>query len=256
MKKLEIILLLVTIMSFAGCENETAGTKTDSIMVYAAASLTDVISEISDSFFVDYHIKVQLNLASSGTLARQIEQGERPAIYLSASKNWADYIESSGYTLANYKKEIVQNDLVLIVPNSSAINSVKINPKTPISLLLNDGRLSMGNPAHVPAGKYAQEAIDFYDWNEQTRKKILPAKDVRSALMVVELSESPLGVVYRTDAVKSDKVKIVGVFDKESHKPIQYIASVITESLASKEFFNYLTSDKMKSVWSKYGFVE
>ena len=256
MNKLTLVIIALSLLVFANCTNKKATTDNKFITVYAAASLTDVITEISDSFKADYGIDVRLNLASSGTLARQIEQGERPNVYLSASKKWADYVEESGFTLPNYKKEIMHNELVLIAPNSSALSSIEINPKTDISSLLGDDRLSIGDPAHVPAGKYAQGAIDFYGWTKQVEGKLLPAKDVRSALMVVELGEVPLGIVYRTDALKSKKVKIVGSFGEESHKPIQYIASVIAEEAAGKDFYNFLTSEKVRPVWNKYGFKE
>lgn len=255
MKKLELIIIILIGLLFTKCKKESTEIKQEPLLVYAAASLTDVITEIRDSFEVDYGIEINLNLASSGTLARQIEQGERPEIYLSASENWAQYVMDLGFILAKNQKEIVQNELVLIAPISSSINSVEINSKTNIGSYLINGRLSMGDPAHVPVGKYAQEALKYFGWEEQTKGRILPTKDTRSALMVVELGEVAMGIVYRTDAMKSKKVKIVGRFIEESHHPIQYIVSIVKESEETKDFFNYLFSEKMVCVWEKYGFI-
>ena len=122
------------------------------LLVFAAASLTDVLSEIIDSFEVEYRIKVQINLASSGTLARQIEQGGVPGVYISASKKWADYVDSLGLILPGYKTEIARNELVLIAPLNSKLEVAAIDSSLDFITLMGSGRLSVGDPSHVPAG--------------------------------------------------------------------------------------------------------
>jgi molybdate transport system substrate-binding protein len=224
------------------------------IMVFAAASLTDVLSEIIDSFEVKYQVKVQTNMASSGTLARQIEQGGTPDIFISASKKWADYIDSLGYILSGTKVAIAKNDLVLIAPLNSTLEVSVIDSSLNFVFLLGGERLSIGDPAHVPAGKYAQQSLQYFGWYDQLNGKTLPAKDVRSALMVVEMEEAPLGIVYRTDARKSVKVKILNAFPENSHKPIVYMGGVCKDNSTAKAFFDYLNSDATKVTWLKYGF--
>jgi molybdate transport system substrate-binding protein len=113
------------------------------IMVFAAASLTDVLSEIIDSFEVKYQVKVQTNMASSGTLARQIEQGGTPDIFISASKKWADYIDSLGYILSGTKVAIAKNDLVLIAPLNSTLEVSVIDSSLNFVFLLGGERLSI-----------------------------------------------------------------------------------------------------------------
>ncbi len=225
-----------------------------SIMVFAGASLTDVLSEIIDSFEVKYQIKVQMNMASSGTLARQIEQGAAPDIYISASKKWADYVDSLGYLLAGTKSAIAENELVLIAPLNSSLEVSEIDSTFDFMSLLGSERLSMGDPAHVPAGKYARQSLEYFGWYSSLQGKVLPAKDVRSALMVVEMGEVPLGIVYRTDALKSAKVKILNTFPVYSHKPIVYVGGVCKDNSTAKAFFNYVNSADTKAIWTKYGF--
>lgn len=224
------------------------------IMVYAAASVTDVLNEITKAFEAEYHIKVQTNLASSGTLARQIEQGAMPDIYLSASKKWADYVAEQSNIANENIAEIAKNELVLIAPINSSIVKQMIDSSMALPQMLKNNRLSIGDPAHVPAGKYAKQALEYFGWYDELDHMTLPAKDVRSALMVVELAETPLGIVYKTDAMKSDKVKIVGSFPEKSHKPIVYVAEIVKNNDASKKFIAFLNSEKTAEIWAKYGF--
>jgi molybdate transport system substrate-binding protein len=224
------------------------------IMVFAGAGLTDVLSEIIDSFEILNPIKVQTNMASSGTLARQIEQGADPDIFISASTHWADYVDSLGYILPGTKVPIAKNELVLIAALNSSVKVAAIDSSLDFMSLLGKYRLSMGDPAHVPAGSYAKESLEYYGWFDKLEGKILPAKDVRSALMVVEFDEAPLGIVYHTDAQKSDKVIILGTFPETSHKPIVYVGGLCKENDMAKVFFEYLTGNASQTIWAKHGF--
>lgn len=241
-----------------GCGNSTikqkGSDKQNAIMVFAAASLSDVLTELVDSFKVDRGVDIKVNFASSGTLARQITQGVKPHIYISASKNWAYYIDSLGFSQDAYTSVIAENSLVFIVPQSSLLDTVIVDSTFEILPVLGEERLSMGDPAHVPAGKYGKQALEYYGLYADVETRLLPAKDVRSALMVVELAESPLGIVYKTDALKSELVKVVADFASKSHQPIEYVAGVCELSEASKEFFLYLNSEETKGIWLKHGF--
>lgn len=255
-KTLSIILFLYVV--FLSCSNESKrkanSEKQDQITVYAAASLTNVLSEIIDSFRQEHNVEVKLNIGSSGTLARQIVQGGEPDIYISANKQWIDYIDSSGYIANSLKLVVARNELVLIAPLNSSIKVPAIDNSLDISSLIGSDRISIGNPEHVPAGIYAKQSLEYYKLFRSVENKILPAKDVRSALMVVEMKEVPLGIVYRTDAQKSNKVKILNTFPEVSHDSIMYFAGICNNNKVAKEFFTYLNSDSTKTIWMKYGF--
>ena len=224
------------------------------LMVFAAASLTDVMTDMAAAFKKEKNIDIKLNLASSGTLARQMTQGELPDVFISASKKWADYVAEQGLTRKDFRKNVAVNDLVLIAPKDSALAPVDITRELDLVALTGSQRLSMGDPEHVPAGKYAKEALEYFGWYGGLKNKLLPAKDVRSALMVVELGEAPVGIVYRTDAQKSAKVKILGTFPDASHKPILYVATVCSPKAEAVAFFNFLESKDAQPIWEKYGF--
>ena len=253
-KKLSSFALVAAIALMTACTGSTKKTEPTEITVFAAASLTNVLNELIDSFKVDNNVKVTTNLASSGTLARQIEQAGSPDLFISASKAWAEYVDSLGLVIRPYKETIALNDLVLIAPKESAIETITVDSTLDIAAALQGGRLSLGDPEHVPAGKYAQQALKYYGWYDKLSPSFLPAKDVRSALMVVEMGEAPLGIVYRTDAEESAKVKIVGTFPDQSHKPIVYVSCLLKDSEMSKAFYEYIKSDKTASIWKKYGF--
>jgi len=243
-----VILVLISFFSCGTKENTTNKTLT----VYAAASLTDVLNELIDSFKVAHNINIVVNYASSGTIARQIEQGAKADIFISASKNWANYIDSIG--LFVNMTSVAQNELVVIAPKTSTVQFQKIDSSFNILSVLNDGRLSIGDPKHVPAGKYAKQSLEYYDLYSRLTNKILPAKDVRSALLVVEMGEVPLGIVYKTDALKSQKVKTVVTIPLESHSVIEYYVGVCNEGSSSKAFYEYVNSAQLQAIWEKYGF--
>ena len=227
-----------------------------SIMLFAAASLVDVAGEICDSFTVASGVAVKMNQGSSGTLARQLEQSGGADVFISASRAWMKYVDSRGLIRKETMVKVAGNDLVMITPKGSAIKTVTIDSTLALVPLFGSGRLSIGDPEHVPAGKYAKEALDHFGWYAAIEPRLLPAKDVRSALMVVEMGESPLGIVYLTDAMASKMVNVAGTFPDASHKPIEYVAGVCRGSTNGKIFCDFLRSAKARAIWRKYGFKE
>ncbi len=241
---------ITSLLLFISCQRGI-NKKEDTINVFCAAGLINVITELSDSFSSMNEVEIKLNMASSGTLARQIEQGNDPDIYISANKRWADYADSLGNFAL--RKPLYQNKLALIVPENSKTDSIGFQNTKNLAELFN-GYLSMGDPKHVPAGKYAEEALHFLGWDIDLGEKILPAKDVRSAMMLVEMGECEMGIVYYSDALQSKKVKIAGIFPEYTHKPIIFYA-LLHENASdpSARFFQYLSDESIKNIWLKNG---
>jgi molybdate transport system substrate-binding protein len=257
MKRKTCFLIFVLLTFFYSCNNsqqkQPSGSK-DQLNVLVAASLTDVITALADSAEKDLGVELKLNLASSGTLARQISEDIRCDIYISASKHWMDYVNEGGYTIPESRCIPAQNKLVLIAPKGKELKKPFNLTDLPTSL---DTRLSVGDPAHVPAGKYAIKALQSLKIYPLLSDKILPAKDVRSALMIVELGEADFGIVYQTDAIRSTKVNIVATFPDSTHQAITYHAAVLKASLKKKkaqEVLDYFRSEKSEKVWAGYGF--
>lgn len=226
----------------------------ESITVFVASSLGEVIGEIRDSFQVQYGVRVHLNVASSGTLARQIEQGLVPDVFISANRRWVAYLDDLGLVAGHKSMDVAYTDLVLVVPRYSMLNCLIIDSTRAIIDRLGDGRFSIGNPAHVPAGQYAEESLVYYDIYDGLQDQLLLARNVRAALMNVELGEAEMGLVYRTDALKSSKVKIIGQVPEQSHQAICYVASVLNSYEMTSKFYGFLKEATSGVIWRKHGF--
>ncbi len=225
-----------------------------SINIFAAASVTDVMTEIAKEFKSETGVSIRLNIASSGILARQIESGAEFDYYVSASKEWMKYLDSLQLVDRNSINSIAGNRMVAIVPVENKdllIDSVSIVNFPDLFT----GRISIGDPAHVPAGKYAQQIMINNSWENKFAKRILPAKNVRDALFMVEMGEVEMGMVYSSDAMKSKKVRTVYEFKVKDCDSILYYGAVNVKSDEKlKAFVTFLNGDKSKAIWKRNGF--
>ncbi len=252
--KIFCCILLLAIL-FPGCNSNREKDK-DELVVFCAASLTDVISEITGNFENDSGTEVKLNFASSGTLARQIEQGANPSVYISADKKWLGYLDQQDFIISETQKKIAGNSLVWVAPLQSEQKKMAFSPGLSLPDLF-EGRLSIGDPSHAPAGSYTVQLLENMGWKKELETRFLPAKDVRSALMVVEMGEVEAGIVYKTDALKSEKVRIISEFPDSLYGPVQYYMAIIKGQKNEKSLtlYNYILSDDVKQTWRKYGFL-
>ena len=226
------------------------------VTVFAAASMTDALQQVAKDYAKQNpKNEVVFSFASSSTLAKQVEEGAPADIFVSASNKWMKYLSEKDLTVKETEKVLVGNDLVLIAPVKSAVNSVDIAKGEWINAL-KDSYLSVGDPAHVPAGQYAEEALTKLNLWDKVQERLARAKDVRGALALVERAEAPYGIVYSTDAKISQQVKTVAVFPADSHKPVVYPVSILKDhdNTDSRDFLKYLESDAAKKVLVGYGF--
>ncbi|MCL1940206.1 MAG: molybdate ABC transporter substrate-binding protein [Desulfovibrionaceae bacterium] len=227
------------------------------ITVFAAASTTNALTEIAKSYEAEGNGKVTLSFASSSTLAKQIENGAPADVFISADTEWMKYLEEKKLLEPESRSDLLGNRIVFIVPASSAVQSITVSPHLDLAAMLGkDGLLAVGDPAHVPVGKYAKAALEYLKLWPQVENKIAAAKDVRAGLALVERMESPLGIVYATDAAISDKVRVVGAFPADSHPNIDYPAAAIKSpnSAAALHFIKFLSMPQAKQIWARYGF--
>ncbi len=224
------------------------------IVVFGAASLTDVLGEIATAFTRDSGVPVKTSFAASSVLARQIESGTRADVFFPADLEWMDYLTTRKLIRDATRRDVVANHLVLIAPADSTAN-VKLAPGLSLTAALAGGRLATGDPDSVPVGKYAQAALrKLGAWN-QVEARLIRAENVRGALAYVARGEAALGVVYATDARLEPKVRIVDTFPENSHPPIRYpIAATATAGAAGVRFVEYVASAAAWPVFVKYGF--
>ena len=189
------------------------------VMVFAAASLSNVLQELGDSFTRETSIPVIFSFAASSALARQIENGAPADVFFSADLEWMDYLEMRRLIRSDTRQSALGNRLVLIAPAGSKVK-LKIEPGFPLAAVLGKGRLATGDPDAVPVGRYARQALTALGvWNA-VADRIVRADSVRSALAFVDRDEAPLGIVYETDASIDKRVRVVDVFPDDTHMPI------------------------------------
>ena len=236
---------------------ETAPLAQADVIVFAAASTTNAITEIAALYEAEKSGHITPSFASSSTLAKQIGNGAPANIYLSANIKWMHYLEKRKLIAPKSRSDLLTNAIVLIAPRASTLASMKIGPGfSPLAALGHDGRLALGDPGHVPAGIYGKKALQTLGSWEQVKNRLAPMKDVRAALVLVERGEVPLGLVYATDAAISKKVRVVGTFPSDCHSAIIYPVAAVAENDTpeAREFLDFLHSPTAQAVFKKYGF--
>jgi molybdate transport system substrate-binding protein len=226
------------------------------ILVFAAASLTNVLGELSTDWQKKSDVPVKLSFAASSVLARQIEAGGKADVFISADQEWMDYLQSRGLIEEATRRNLVANRLVLIAPADSKIE-LKIAPGFPLVAALDGRRLATGDPDTVPVGRYARSALTSLGLWEAIQDRLVRADNVRSAMMFVARGEVPLGIVYTTDALVDPKVRIVDAFPANTHAPIDYPVAMVNGAHAqARHFIEFLASRGAREAWKKYGFAE
>jgi molybdate transport system substrate-binding protein len=225
-------------------------------LVLAAASLQESLNAAADAWVARKHERPTLSFAASSALARQIDAGAPADIFISADEPWMDDVTRHNLVKPGTRVSLLANRLVLVAPAAKA-KPVTIKPGFPLARLIGDGKMAMGEPSSVPAGKYGKEALTKLGvWNA-VGPKVASADNVRSALALVERGEAPYGIVYATDAIASKGVKVVGVFPENSHAPITYPIALLTTSTSAdaEGFRRFLISGTGKAIFKKYGFA-
>jgi len=248
LRKQWIMILLITGLLCVLSANGSG--ETEELILFNAASTTDVMADLAELYQESTGILIHLNPASSGTLARQIEQGAPADLYLSANLKWMDHVQALNNSFES--STLLGNRLVWISGNDTETTIDFRSPNAPEI----ENYLSMGDPEHVPAGKYAAEALKSLGWFKQVEDRILPGSDVRAALSVVELQEAQWGIVYETDAMKSTKVFVNGIFPEETHTPILYaLALLSSDNENARDFYQFLQSPEALAIYRSYGFT-
>ena len=222
--------------------------------VFAAASTRQVIEEIVGAWTASRGEPLSPIFASSGVLARQIEQGAPANVFISANRNWIDYLVSKNEVDPESRLPLFGNRLALIGPRSSKAG--KLDGDAILARLGPAGRLAIADPRHAPAGIYARQALTSIGIWKSVASRAARARDVRAALALVERGEALLGIVYRTDANASGAVRILSVFDNGRHDSIVYQAARVSrENRSVPRLMGFLSSPPAKEIYRRHGFI-
>lgn len=225
------------------------------LTVSAAASLTDVMEEIKGFYEEKTVHTLVMNYGSSGALQQQIEQGAPADVFISAAQRQMDVLQEEGLILAESRVDLLENKVVLIIPVSGDNKEITdFNSLTTDSLKL----LAIGEPESVPAGRYAKEVLSSLGIWKKLEEKCVLGKDVRQVLTYVETGNVDAGIVYMTDALTSEKVKIAATAPAGSHTPVTYPAAIVLGTSVlqvAEDFMAYLQSNEVAEIFERHGFT-
>lgn len=225
------------------------------VRVFAAASLTHAMNDISVQWQKQNHPAPSLAYAASSVLAKQIEAGAPADIFASADVSWMDYLSQRKKIQRESVVNLLGNDLVLIVPKGRRL-PIEMKKDFKIANAFK-GKLCTGEPGVVPVGIYAKQSLEQLGWWSQLNGRIVGTDDVRTALAFVERGECALGIVYATDAAISSKVEILARFPSETHQPIVYPFAIVNGARSeAKALMTFIrTSPEAAAIFNQHGFV-
>ncbi len=230
----------------------------DEVLVFAAISLTEAMQDLAKLWESRGEARVRFNFAASSVLARQLDQGAAANVFASADQGWMDWAQAHGLVAEGTRRTLLGNRLVLVAPVGQVPQAVVIAPGLDlVGLLGPQGRLAVGDPASVPAGLYAKQALTRLGLWADVERRLARAENVRSALLLVERGEVRLGIVYATDAAVARGVAVVATFPAGLTEPIAYPFAVprAGDTPAARRFMAFLAGPVAGAVFQRRGFV-
>ena len=236
-------------LAAAGCSRPS----NSGLTVSVAASLQDAMRQLAPAFEQAHpESKISFNFGGSGTLEQQIEHGAPVDVFLAAAPKEMDQLAAKGLLLNDTRRDLLGNQVVLIAPNGSSLESFAGLTANSVKLI------ALGNPGSVPAGDYGRQVLESLKlWNVVQGKLVL-GKDVRQVLTYVETGNADAGIVYATDARLSGKVRVVATAPESSHQPVVYPIAVLKDSRnvpAARAFISFLETSQAREVFTRLGFT-
>jgi molybdate transport system substrate-binding protein len=259
-----------------GCDarsDDSQWKESQRVVVYAAASLAGVLEAVlnarGSAGFEFEGPRPRFVFAASSTLARQLEHGAPPGIFLSASRDWMLHLEARGRLATGSRRELFRNRLVLVRPfrktnltaaaSGPSVSEVGALELRELILSRASARLCLGDPEHVPAGMYARQALEKSGLWDSVSSRVLPGADARRTIWYLSRGACALGVVYQTDAYSGESVPEVeplALLNENLHAPIVYeVALVQGAPPAARNLYDFLYSPGARRIFQSFGFV-
>jgi len=237
--------LVFCIGSLSACASEP-------LTVFSASGISPALEPICAAYEKQTHVKIYLNTDATSRLAKQIEAGAPCDVFISANPEWVDYLEDKDLTVPATRRIVATTRLVLIGATPSHA-TIELHPNVAFPAMLN-GTLAIGEPAHVPVGMYAVQALKYMGWWEEVRNRVIPAANVADVLRFVESGQCDTGVVYASMAFLSLNISVLGTFPAISHDPILFVATSPTDKTEGLEFLDFVQTPGAQAIMSAYGF--
>ena len=245
--------LVIAAAAACGTDREDGGAEAPTLLVSAAASLSEAIGTVADRFEDEHGTRILLNVAGSQILASQIIEGAPADVFISADVLQMDRAVAAGRIDSARRVDLLSNQLVIVVPSDRA--GTVAEPRD----LLNPSieRIALGDPEAVPAGVYAQRYLRSQGLWESVADRIVPASSVRAALRAVEAGTVDAGIVYRTD-VRTSAALIAFAVPLEDGPSIVYPAAVVRDAPnpeGAARFLGYLQGNDARLQLEQAGFM-
>ena len=224
------------------------------ITVFAAASLSDALTEIAPLYSKATGHTLRFNFGASGTLERQIKEGAPADVFFSADEARMDQLDQGGLTLGGTRRTLLANLLVVVVATDAGARVVTLQDLTMPEIR----RIAIGEPATVPAGTYTKVHLKKLDLWKPLLDKIVPVDNVRAVLAAVEAGNADAGFVYKTDALISKKVKLAIAIPRSDGPKITYPITVLKETKspdAARALIEFLAGIEAQAVFARFGFL-
>ena len=247
MRSHHVVLLLLTAALIGCAEPRTSETVT----VFAAASLTDAMEVLADSFETAHPgTRVVLNVAGTSVMARQIEQGAAADVFFSANLAWMAHLEAQDL-IAGPVRYPLANRLVVVGPEDAI-------PLDSLGALAEVQRLALADPDHVPAGIYARQGLECAALWDKVQPRVVPTLDVRAALLAVRNGAAEVAVVYTSDAIVEPNVQVLLDWPADCAPEIRYAAARLQDAPnpeGAQQFLEFITDPRREAVWERFGFI-
>jgi molybdate transport system substrate-binding protein len=226
------------------------------LTVFAAASLKTALDEANLAFTAETGVAVRTSYAASSALAKQIAQGAPADVFASADVDWMDDLEARKLVLAGTRVDLLGNRLVVVAAKGSPVSALALDGHSFLAAL-GGRRLALAEVGSVPAGRYAKAALQSLELWDALRSQLAMAENVRAALRFVARGETPLGIVYATDAAADREVKVVATFPADSHPAIVYPFAATTGGNAerARHYLEFLRLPPARAIFEKQGFT-
>lgn len=246
--------LLTCLLAAAAICLGTVPASAEDVNVFAAASLADALKAIATPYEKQSGDRIVFNLGASSFLARQIEEGAPADIFFSADEAKMDALEKKRIIVQDTRKSRLSNSLVIVVAADSALHIKSPNDLADPRVK----RLALADPKTVPAGIYAKQYLEGLKLWPAVAPKVVPTDNVRAALAAVESGNVEAGIVYRTDAAISHKVKVAFEVPAKEGPAISYPMAVIKDARhpeAARKFLHHLDSPEAGRVFEQFSFI-
>lgn len=240
-------------IGIVSCSPKAKDTESKEVLVLAAASLTDVLTELASTYKDATGVTVTFSFASSGALQTQIESGSPADIFFSAAQKQMNALEEQSLIDSDTRKNLLENKVVLITPVNSTLNIKSFNDMANPNVK----KIGLGEPKSVPVGQYSEEILSNLSILDVVKAKAVYGSDVRNVLSWAETGEIDCGVVYETDAKIANNINIITQAPEGSHKKVIYPIAIVSSSEnkeEAKKFIDYISTDDSMKVFEKYGF--